>query len=68
MAETLTDRQLSETVEITCYNKTERRTRRDALRFYFEGMMACEGSERERYTNIYCQLRQGSMKCVDTEY
>lgn len=39
--------------------------RKDAIDFYLEGMMACEGSEAERYTNIYLQLLEGQMTCKD---
>lgn len=62
----LTRKQLNETVTITCYNKTEEMKRKDAIDFYLEGMMACEGSEAERYTNIYLQLLEGEIVCNDS--
>lgn len=40
--------------------------RKDAIDFYLEGMMACEGSEAERYTNIYLQLLEGEIVCNDS--
>lgn len=53
-------------VTITCYGETEQMERKDAIKLYLEGMMACEGSEQERYTNIYCQLMAGEKVCKDT--
>ena len=32
---------------------------------YFEGMLACEGREQERYTNIYFDLKSGAKICRD---
>lgn len=61
----LTRKQLKETVTITCYNQTEKMKRKDAIDFYLEGMIACEGSEAERYANIYLQLLEGQMVCKD---
>lgn len=59
---------LDDEVSIICYNETKPMIRRDAIAFYFEGMMCCEGSERERYTNIYQQLMLGWMECDDSIY
>jgi len=56
---------LDDIVTITCYNKTEQMKRGDAIKFYAEGMNCCEGSERDRYTNIYMQLMDGRMECYD---
>lgn len=53
-------------VTIHCYNNTERMTRKAAMEKYLEGMMACEGSEQERYTNIYCKLQDGLIECDDS--
>lgn len=58
---------LDDVVTITCYNQTEQKTRREALAFYFEAMMCCEGAERERYTNIYQKLMLGKMECDDSD-
>lgn len=46
-------------VTITCYGQTEKMKRQEAIDFYLEGMMCCEGSEAERYSNIYFQLLEG---------
>ena len=35
-------------------------SRAEAIVFYLEGMMNCEGAERDRYTNIYLALISGA--------
>ena len=57
--------QMDDKVTITCYGKTRTMTRKDAIQFYMEGMCECDGSERERYTSIYCQLVSGQKVCSD---
>ena len=52
-------------VTIICYRQEETMPRKKAIRKYFTGMMCCEGSERERYTNIYQQLVMGYKVCND---
>ena len=53
-------------VTITCYGTTEGwDNRAEAMKFYLEGMTACEGAERNRYTNIYLQLLEGRTVCED---
>lgn len=54
-------------VEITCYGETEKRRRKEALDFYYDCMLNSDGSERDRYTNIYLQLKAGLKKCSDEE-
>lgn len=39
--------------------------RQEMTQEYFEGMLACEGSEQERYTNIYFDLKSGAKICRD---
>ena len=51
-------------VTITCYDKTEKRKRGEAINFYTEGMLCCEGSERDRYASIVTGLNLG-LKIVD---
>lgn len=58
---------MADIVKVTCYGRTETMARSKALEKYFEGMMMCDGSEKERYTNIYCQLQQGLTNVTDTE-
>lgn len=62
---TFTKKELAEQVTVTCYRKTETMTREQAIDKYYEGMMCCEGSERDRYTNIYCQLMDGYRRVSD---
>ena len=55
-----------DSVTITCYGSTEVwDSRAEAMKFYLEGMTACEGAERNRYTNIYLQLLEGRTVCED---
>ena len=47
-------------IQIVCYNEVERWHRRsNARKFYYEGVMCCEGSERDRYVEILRQLDAG---------
>ena len=39
----------------------------EASRFFFEGMMECEGAERDRYAKIYADLILGLPVCTDEE-
>ena len=63
----LTKIQMAEQVRVTCYRKTETMTRRDALKFYQEGMMCCDAgsSEYERYSTIYWRLMDGLTEVTD---
>lgn len=57
---------LKDSVKVTCYGVTKIwDNREDAIKEFREGMICCEGSERERYTNIYLQLTSGCKECVD---
>lgn len=56
---------LNEQVTVTCYNQTEKKTRREALEKYYEGMKCSDGSEHERYETIFFQLLEGYMECSD---
>ena len=56
-------------VKITCYGETKIwDDRQEAIKEFLEGMACCEGSERDRYTNIYMQLIAGCTECEDTDY
>mgnify|MGYP001197243399 CR=1 FL=1 len=58
----------AETIKVTCYGKTDvYGNREEAERFYLEAMMNSEGSERDRYVNIYLQLKEGRTECSDVE-
>ena len=52
-------------VTIHCYNQVEKMKRNEAIEKYMDGMLCCEGSEKERYTNIYLQLIEGKSVCYD---
>lgn len=45
-------------VDVLCYGTIQRfETRTEAIEFYLDGMLACEGAEKERYTQVYCELK-----------
>ena len=52
-------------VSIICYGKEEQMERNKAIKLYEEGMLCCDGSEKERYTNIYLDLINGLKVCRD---
>ena len=52
-------------VVVTCYGKSKVWERSEAIAFFLEGMRGCEGSERERYTDIYLQLIDGAKEAQD---
>lgn len=56
---------MDEKVTIYCYRQKDVMKRGEAIDFYFEAMVYCDGSERERYTNIYQQLMMGFRICKD---
>lgn len=54
------------TVKTTCYGKTrEWESREQALAFFSEAIAGTDGSEQERYMNIYMQLMEGRDECMD---
>ncbi len=52
-------------VVVTCYGKSKVWERSEAIAFFLDGMMGCEGAERERYTDIYIQLIDGAKEASD---
>lgn len=59
---------MKEHIEITCYGKKKVWMDREAAKqFYLECMAGSEGSERDRYTNIYIDLMSGKTECFDEE-
>ena len=55
-------------VVTVCYGQeTKWASRRDAKKFYLEGISACEGSEQARYLTIYAKLCKGETYCTDEE-
>ena len=59
---------MDDVVVITCYNKTSKMVRKDAMMHYLEWLLCTEGSEQERYANILRQLFMGKMECNDLVY
>lgn len=58
------------TFTITCYGKTKtyRENQRNKMAKEYKTAMLCsDGSEAERYSNIYQDLIAGEKKCMDTE-
>jgi hypothetical protein len=55
-------------VTVICYGLKETwESREEAMAYYLEGAMNCEGSEAERYMNIYTKLQLGYDVCDDSE-
>ena len=53
-------------VTTICYGqKKEWADRWDAVDFFKEGVLACDGSERERYEIILLKLLAGERECSD---
>ena len=58
------------TFTITCYGKTKEypESQRKKMIMEFEtAMLCCDGSEAERYRNIYGDLVAGEKECMDIE-
>lgn len=50
-------------ITVTCYGKKQEwASRQEAIDFYLQGVMACDGAERERYLEIYLRLSMGCTK------
>lgn len=57
-----------DSVTVVCYGETKVwDSRKEAEQFFLEGMAACDGAEKERYTNIFLDLVSGKSVCRDTE-
>lgn len=55
-------------VTTICYGKVEKwENRAEAARSFLNAMMNSEGSERERYSNVYFGIIQGLDCCTDSE-
>ena len=53
-------------VVTVCYNQaTVWKSRKAAAAFYREGVMACDGCERERYMNVLLDILDGNAVCDD---
>lgn len=65
---TVTETKENDTFTITCYGETEtypESKREEMKKFYLDGMLECDGSERERYANIYVGLCYGKKEISD---
>lgn len=61
---------MARTFTITCYGETKEypeSQRKKMIKEFEMAMFCCDGSEAERYRNIYRDLVAGEKKCVDTE-
>lgn len=56
-----------DSVTTVCYGKEQLwDSRDDAIEFFSQAMAASEGSEHQRYYNIYAKLLSGEKTCIDT--
>ena len=54
-------------VTTICYGqKQEWADRWDAVEFFKEGVLTCDGSEKDRYTTILLKLLAGETECSDS--
>lgn len=57
-----------ERITTICYGKKDTwESREEAKAFFLQAMAGSEGSEQQRYTNIYIQLCMGMNECSDEE-
>ena len=55
-----------QTVTTVCYGEEKVwDSRQEAMDYFLEGVMACDGSERDRYATIYSQLAEGANYATD---
>ena len=52
-------------VTVICYGQSKEWDRWEAIDFFTEGAASCDGSEKERYTNILLKLLAGETTCSD---
>ena len=68
LIEGVDDFEVIDSVTTICYGQKQVwNSRKEAATFFLEGMNACEGAERERYTNIYRKLISGLSVCDDSQ-
>ena len=61
---------MTDTFTIICYRKTKTYPeilRNKMIKEYQTAMVCCDGSEADRYRNIYGDLIAGEKECMDTE-
>ena len=55
-----------DSVKTICYGREEVwNSRKEAINYFLEAIVGTDGSERDRYTDIYLQLMSGKMVCSD---
>ena len=58
---------MSDPVTTICYGQEQEWDDRwKAIDFFREGVMACDGAEKEHYTNILMKLLAGETECSDS--
>lgn len=56
----------ADTVTTITYGKPQEwKDRKEAIKFFFEGVQECEGAERDRYMNVLTHLLEGETICRD---
>lgn len=56
----------TDAVKVRVYGKWKTfKSREEAMTYFQEGMLACDGAERDRYTSIYFQLKGGATVATD---
>lgn len=59
---------MAEEIIVICYGqKKVWKSRKKAIKFYLEAMQNSDGSESERYTNIYYDLMDRKSICTDED-
>lgn len=59
---------MAEEIIVICYGQISVwKNRRKAIQFYLEAMQNSDGSERIRYSNIYCDLLDRKNICKDED-
>lgn len=57
-----------EKIVTVCYGKKDEWESKEAAeQFFLQAMLDSDGSERDRYTNIYIKLQMGMKYCTDEE-
>ena len=56
----------TDAVKVRIYGKWKTyKSRKAAMDFFMDGILSCEGAERDRYLSIYFQLRDGATVATD---
>ena len=59
---------MKDAVTPICYGqRQEWKNRDEAMKFFMQGVLECDGSERERYETILTKLMLGMRECSDEE-